>query len=347
MRLGLSLPLAPLDAPACCDLAADMAPLGYRDVWIAEVGGHDAYALAAAVAARVPGLRIGAAVTPAQTRSPMVHAMAAATLSQLTEGNFVVGIGISSENIVRDWAGLPFDRPLTRMLEHVEVLRAALGGEKVDYRGETVSMQRFRLQTRPVGTVPIYMGALNAGMLRLAGRIADGVCVNMVPEDALPQVLAEVRTGAEEAGRDPNDIEVVARLHCILSDDPATDREIVRQGFGAYAATSVYNRFFRWIGYEAEAVAIAEAFARGDRDAVAAAMTDGLCDAIALVGDRGELRARIRAYAEAGVDVCALNPLWPDPGAQRRLLEACAGSLDDLDGPADLGVRGVVRATGA
>lgn len=344
MRLGLSLPLVPLDAVACCDLAETMAPAGYRDIWMAEVGGHDAYALAAAVAARVPDVRIGMAVTPAQTRAPMVHAMAAATLSQLTGGNFVVGIGISSENIVHDWAGLPFDRPLTRMLEHVEVLRAALSGDKVDYRGETLSSQRFRLQTRPVGDVPIYMGALNAGMLRLAGRIADGVCVNMVPEDALAQVLAEVRAGAEDAGRDPNEIEVVARLHCILSDDPATDREIVRKGFGAYAATSVYNRFFRWIGYEAEAVAVADAFARGDRDGVAAAMTDGLCDAIALVGDSEELRRRIRRYAEAGIDVCALNPLWPDPAAQRRLLDACAGCLDDLD---DLGVRGVVRATGA
>lgn len=340
-RLALSLPVIPMGAPESVELARGLFERGYREVWTAEVGGVDSYVLAGAVANAIPGMRVGTAVVPAQTRTAMVHAMAAATLSQLTEGRFVLGIGISSENIVRDWAGQPFDRPLVRMREHIDVLRAALSGDKVGYEGETLAMSKFRLQSRPVGPVPIYLGALNRRMLRLAGELADGVILNMVPERALPQVLGEVRAGAEAAGRDPAELEVVARLHVVLTDDAERDRQVVRLGFGAYAATSVYNRFFRWIGFEDEAAGIAEAFGVGDRAGVAAAMSDELCDAIAICGDEEHVAGRIRAYAQGGIDVCALNPLLPDPDSRDRLLEGMAGVLDGLDP----GSGGVVRGT--
>lgn len=341
MRLGLTLPTIPLDAPACVELARNARSLGYDEIWMAEVGGHDSYALAAAAAQASPGMRIGTAIVPAQTRAPMVHAMAAAVLDQLTDGNFVLGIGISSENIIAGWAGLPFDRPLRRMREHVEVLRRILDGEKVTYEGETLSVNKFRLQTKLTGRIPIYMGALNPGMLRLAGKLADGVIINMVPEDALGRVLGEVYAGAEAAGRDPASLEVIARLHVAVTDDAERDRGLVKMGFGAYAATSVYNRFFRWIGFEDEAAAIAEAYGRGDREGVAAAMTPDLCDAMAIVADPDGLRARIRAYVEQGVDVAVLNPIVPSADAQMATLQAGAGALDGLDTAQP---KGVVRA---
>ncbi|MCC7077857.1 MAG: LLM class F420-dependent oxidoreductase [Acidimicrobiia bacterium] len=340
-RLGLTLPLVPRGAPESVAFAREAFDLGYEEIWTAEVGGLDSYALAAAAACTIPGVRIGTAVVPAQTRTPMVHAMAATTLSQLTHGNFVLGLGISSENIVADWAGQPFDRPLARMREIVTVLREVLSGEKVTFEGSTLAMRRFRLQSRPQGEVPIFMAALNRGMLRLAGEIADGVILNMVPERALPQVLGEVRAGAEAAGRDPGSLEVVARLHVVLTDDAARDRDIVRMGFGAYAATSVYNRFFRWIGFEAEAEAVAAAFAAGDRAAVAGAMSDDMCDAIAICGDEEHVAGRVEAYAAAGIDVCVLNPLLPESAGQRRLLESMAGVLDGTPE----GSGGVVRGT--
>ncbi|MBW2223357.1 MAG: LLM class flavin-dependent oxidoreductase, partial [Deltaproteobacteria bacterium] len=210
---------------------------GYDEIWMAEVNGGDSYALAGAVAQGLPGMRIGTAVVPAQTRTPMMHAMAAMTLSQLTNGNFILGIGLSSPNIVQDWAGQPYNKPLTRMREHIEVLRQMLSGEKTTYEGRTLSAKGFRLGGKPVGEVPIYLGALNKHMLRLAGALADGICLNMVPEFALPQVLGEVRAGAEEAGRDPNAIEVVARLHVVMVDDPSMGRNLIRR----LATTSASN----------------------------------------------------------------------------------------------------------
>ncbi len=338
VRLGLTLPLGGAqDAVAQAQAAR---ACGYQELWLAEVGGGDVYALAGALAVGVPGMRIGTAVVPAQTRTPMVHAMAALTLSQLSAGNFILGIGLSSPNIVRDWGGQPYDRPLTRLREHVEVLRKMLAGARVDYEGKTLKAKRFRLGGAPVGEVPIYLGALNEQSLRLTGALCDGVVLNMVPERALPQILGAVRAGAEAAGRDPGHLEVVSRLHVVLTDDAAMGRELVRNVFGAYAATPGYNRCFEWIGFADEARRIRECFARGDRAGVAAAVTDELCESMAVIGNADTVRARVRAYAEQGVDVCVVNPI-ADPSSAKRVIETVAGSLDGLD----LRQSGVLRAT--
>jgi alkanesulfonate monooxygenase SsuD/methylene tetrahydromethanopterin reductase-like flavin-dependent oxidoreductase (luciferase family) len=188
--------------------------------------------------------------------------------------------------------------------------------------------------------VPIYLGALNEQMLRLAGELCDGICLNMVPERALPQVLGAVRAGAEAAGRDPSSIEVVSRLHVAVTDDEDEGRALIRSQFGAYAATPGYNRCFEWIGFEREAREIRERFAAGDRTGVAAAVSDELCDAMALVGDVDRVRARIRAYAEAGIDVCVINPLC-DASQADHVIEALASSLQGLD----LRNSGLLRAT--
>lgn len=338
VRLGMTLPIGGADKAV--ELALAARERGYEEIWMAEVNGGDSYALAGAVAVGAPGMRIGTAVVPAQTRTPMMHAMAAMTLSQLTRGNFILGLGLSSPNIVHDWAGQPYDRPLTRIREHVEVLRQMLSGKKTTYDGRTLSVKSFRLGGAPVGEVPIYLGALNQGMLRLTGALCDGVCLNMVPESALPQVLGEVRAGAEEAGRDPSQIEVVARLHVVMADDAQMGRNLIRTVFGAYAATPGYNRCFEWIGFGDEARQIREAFAKGDRAGVAMGVTDRLCDAMAVVGSRDAVRARIRAYAEAGIDVCVINPI-ADPSSVPQILGEISGCLDGLD----LRNGGVLRAT--
>ncbi len=337
-RLGLTLPIG--GAQGATDMARAAHALGYEEIWLAEVGGGDAYAIAGALAVSVPGMRIGTAVVPAQTRTPMVHAMASLSLSQLTAGNFILGIGLSSPNIVRDWGGQPYDRPLARLREHVEVLRQMLSGAKVDYDGKTLSVKRFRLGGEPSGEVPIYLGALNEQSLRLTGALCDGVILNMVPERALPQILGAVRAGAEAAGRDVAAIEVVSRLHVVLTDDAAMGRNLVRNVFGAYAATPGYNRCFEWIGFADEARQIRACFAKGDRAGVAAAVSDDLCEAMAVIGDAATVRARIRAYAEQGVDVCVINPI-ADPSSAPAVIAALAGALDGVD----LRQSGVLRAT--
>lgn len=322
-KLAISVPVPGPELKDSLDYAVEAERLGYDEAWLAEVGGPDAFSLAGALAVRTNQV-IGTAVVPIYNRTPMVLAMTAATLSQLSGNRFVLGLGTSSENIVTRWNGIPFEKPYTRMRETLDVVKRLLAGEKVTYEGETVRLEGYQVQVPPAGEPKVYIGALNQRMLRLAGEMADGVILNMLAPEHLKQVLAEVAAGAEAAGRDPAEIESVARIHMVYDQPFEVAASIVKAVFGAYAATTVYNKFFAWLGFEEEAEAIAEAWAAKDREGVAAGVSDDLVRTIAVTGNADECRARLDEYFDAGLDVAALNPLTMDPADAYRMMRELA-----------------------
>jgi probable F420-dependent oxidoreductase len=324
MRLAASLPVPP-DLPACQRVAARVEALGYESIWIADTGaGPDAFVVAAAAAQVTRSIRLGTAVIPVYTRSPSVMAAGAGSVAQLAPGRFVLGIGASSETIVERWGGVPFRRPLTRMRETTQVLRSMLASERTSFDGRTVRTNGFRLVSPPPKPVPLYLAALMPPMLELAGEIADGVILNMMPVDAVPRMLEHVRRGAARAGRDASTLEVVARFQTIVTDDPAGARQAVRHMMGPYFATSVYNRFVAWCGFPEEAAAIARAWTAKDRAGNLAAVTDEMIDRIAVIGTPEQCRARLRQFADAGVTTPMVHPFLFDEGAIRTVFESLA-----------------------
>lgn len=324
MRLAASLPVPP-DLPACQRLAERAEALGYDSLWIADTGaGPDAFVVAAAAAQVTRTIRLGTAVIPVYTRSPSVMAAGAGSAAQLAPERFVLGIGASSETIVQRWGGVPFREPLLRMRETTQILRAMLGGERVTFEGRTVRTHGFRLVSPPPAPVPIYLAALMPPMLALAGEVADGVVLNMMPVDVVPRMLAHVRRGAERAGRDPAALEIVARFQTVVTDDAPAARTALRHMFGPYFATSVYNRFVAWCGFEGEAAAIGRAWAAKDRAANLAAVPDDMIDRIAIIGTAAECRARLQAFVDAGITTPMVSPFVFDEGAGLRVLEALA-----------------------
>jgi alkanesulfonate monooxygenase SsuD/methylene tetrahydromethanopterin reductase-like flavin-dependent oxidoreductase (luciferase family) len=161
-------------------------------------------------------------------------------------------------------------------------------------------------------------------MLALAGQIADGVCLNLMPPRIVPGQLAEIRRGANEAGRAlPEGFGVMARLQTAVTDEPGAVREMLRTQFmGPYLAQPVYNRFLAWMGYEEEAAAIAAGWAAKDREAVAKATHDRLIDDLAVVGDARHVRSRLDEFAAAGLTVAALMVLTPSRTAVEETLQA-------------------------
>ena len=323
MRIAISPSTPGLSAPELVEACVRAEGLGYESAWLAEVAGPESFSLAGAIAQRTTSLDIGVAVVGAGLRTPATLAMGAATVSQLLEGRtFSLGIGSSSQFIVEAWHGHSFAPPLLRVQESVLATRALLGGE--DFAGETASGTRFKLGSRPVGPIRLVVGALGPRMLRLAGEIGDGVALNLMPPEAVARQIEEVERGAAMAGRTlPDHFEVVARFHVVLGDEDQA-RGVVRHTFGPYFAQPVYNRFLGWLGYPQEAAMVAEGFARGDRAAVAAAITDEIVDGVAVVGDASAVRSRLAQYAEAGVDVAALNVVALDAATLNAGLEALA-----------------------
>jgi len=326
-RLAISLPLPGLGARECVELARRAErEWGYDAIWLAETQGPDSFGLAGALALATERALIGTAIVPVYNRSPAVLAMSAATAAELTGGRFVLGLGSSSHAIIGDWNGIAFERPLGHVRETVAIVRQALAGEKTDFAGEVLRSRGFRLGSRPKQRVPIYLAGLRERMLRLAGEIGDGLIVNLFPVTALPQILAAYRAGASAAGRDAVRDEVVCRFQVAVTDDLPYARNLVRLAFGGYVAAPVYNRFFAWCGFERESRAVAEAFAARDRARVAAAMSDGMIDRIAILGPAEACREQIAAFVAAGVTTPVISPLAVERRAIEAVFEAFAPS---------------------
>jgi probable F420-dependent oxidoreductase len=324
-RLAISLPLPLQSARRCVEYARRAeAEWGYEAIWLAETNGPDSFALGGAIATATSRVTLGTAIVPAANRTPAVLAMSAATLAELSDDRFVLGLGSSSHAIIEDWNGLPFERPLTRLRETVTVVRQALAGEKTKFEGKTLRSRGFRLGNPPQRPVPIYLAALREKMLALAGEIGDGVIVNLFPVTALPQMRAALRVGAARAGRDASALEVVCRFQVAVTDDVAAARSLVRFAFASYFAQPVYNAYLRWCGFAAEAQAVAQAFARGDRAGSAAALTDAMIDRIAILGSAEHCREKIAEFVAAGVTTPVIAPLATEPRAIEAVFEAFA-----------------------
>jgi probable F420-dependent oxidoreductase len=311
------------------ELARWAESIGYEDIWLGDAGGIDALTLAAVLLDHTDRVRVGVAVAPVYTRTPAVFAATVATLADLAPGRFVLGLGSGSHAMVEGWHGIPFDKPLTRVRETVAVLRQMLAGSKSEFAGETLRSAGYR-QLPLERDVPIFLAALRPRMVELAATIADGIVLNLFPLGVLPQVMEVVATALEQAGREPGELEVAARMQVMVTDDADAGRDLFRRTFAPYYATPVYNDFLAWAGYGAEAAAIREAGAAREWARARAAMTDELVDAVAVIGTSRHCQERLRVLTAGGIQTPMLYCLSDDPDVERQTLAALA--------PASMGV---------
>lgn len=296
------------------DLAVETArlaaELGYRSFWTAETTGPEAFSLLGAAGAAAPGLDLGTGVLALQLRTPMVVAMAGATLQALhPDSEILLGVGISSPVVTERWHGVPYgDRPLDRVREYVTLLRLCLSGERVDFTGDFYRVTGFRLGVRLGERRPrIVVGALNPRMLALAGELADGVLLNYLPASHVPWSVEQVRKGG--------DATVYAYVHagaCAREEGI----ELARRDLFSYAVVPSYAANFERAGYGDEVAEIVGRHRDGDRAGALAAVSDRMVDGIDVMGDAATVAATMRSYVDAGVDVPVLMPLpW---GPDRR-----------------------------
>lgn len=307
--IGVTVASLPaLGLPGALEVAASAESLGYGSFWVAEANGPEAFAQLAAASAAAPTLALGTGVIALQLRTPPLAAMAAATLQALApEVDVLLGIGISSPVVTTRWHGAPYgEHPLRRVREYVQLVQACLSGEKVDFAGEFYEVKGFRLGVRLGERRPkVVVAALNPGMLRLAGEVADGVLLNYLPASHVEWSVDQVRAG----GNAP----VYAYVHAGVCGR-ADGIEAARRDLFSYAVVDAYASSFVRAGFGDEVEAIRAAHAAGDREGAVAAVGDRMVDAIDVMGDAAHVRETVRAYAAAGVDHPVLMPLpWgPD-----------------------------------
>ena len=320
-RWSLSVPGDGFTLAEHAEIAREAERRGYTDAWSLEVDGIDCFS-PLAVVGLATGMRVGTAIANVYTRGPATLALCAAGLAEIAPGRFCLGIGAGSQPVVETWNGGTFDRPATRVREMVQFLRSALAGERVVFRGETFSVDGFRLTRPPTHPIPIHVAALRPGMLRVAGELADGVILNWLSPDDVPKSVSVVREAARKAGRDPDAIEITARL--MINVDPPTPASdlAARRLIAGYLNVPVYRAFQEWLGRTDALGPMWEAWSRGDRRGAMAAIPERVVRDLIPQGAMADIRARVRRYLDAGIDTAFLHlsTIEPNPEKKRQIL---------------------------
>lgn len=326
-RVGVAFTggLVPSDIVACVRLAEDV---GYDSAWVAEGHGGDQFAILAACAVATSRIRLGTSISSVFVRSAPTIAMAAAMVDHLSGGRFVLGLGSSHRVQVEGEHGLPYARPIDRVRETVEVVRALLRDGAVSHRGRVIDIARFDLWFRPLRpAVPIYLSALFRPMLEVCGEVAEGAILTWSTLDFARTAAAHVAAGAARAGRAAAEIEIASLLGCAVATDVTEACRRLKRGVAFYAGYFPrYNRLLAESGFAETAAAIAAAWQRGDREGAARLVPDDLVQAVALVGSPARCRERLAQYREAGVGLPIVTPRVADGGgvaAVKDIILAC------------------------
>ena len=219
-------------------------------------------------------------------------------MADASNGRFVLGIGSSSDRIVEGWNGIPFSKPLSRVAESLDFLRAALDGERTP--------TGFKLERAPEMRVPIVLAALRGKMLELAVERADGAFTNFLPLSGLPKVTAGI-AGA------PRDFELLCRFFCLPGEREQVE-PLARFMFASYITVPVYTAFFEWLGFGEEIGEMVEAWAAKDREAAIAAAPWELIEQTFIFGSPEQMRERLERFVAGGITLPILTPITSPEG---------------------------------
>lgn len=305
--------------------------LGYHSFWTGESWGRDAFTVLTLVACHTKNLRLGAGIVNVFSRTPALIAQTVASLDILSGGRALLGLGSSGRIVVEGWHGVPFNSPLARTREYLEIIRMALAGRPVNHQGEFYQMERFRMISPPVQElVPIYVASLGPKNLALTGELADGWLPIWAHRERIPELKVDIGVAAAQAGRTIADVTVAPYIMCYAASDPqdlAHGERLLRDHMAYYIGGmgSYYFDSFSRAGFAGEAQVVRDAWSSGNRDRAGAAVSDQMLESVAVLGTPGQCRSQLTKFRQAGVDLpIATFPHGTDLAAISRTIEALA-----------------------
>jgi F420-dependent oxidoreductase-like protein len=321
MRVSITLRLANEDWRTASEYVVEAERLGVDCLWSAEAWGHDAATPLAFMAARTSRIRLGTGIMQAGTRTPALLAMTAMSLNAMSNGRFNLGLGVSGPQVIEGWHGIRFERPVQRMRETVEIVRRAVRGERLVYKGKIYELplpggegKALRSAAKPQPDIPIYLATLSPKSLEMTGEIADGwLGTSFIPEHARV-FLDHLEAGAVRAGRPLTQLDLQAGGVVAFSDDverlipPRKPGLAFSLGAMGSRQHNFYNDAFKRAGYEDVAVEVQRLWLDNRRDEAVARVPDELVLKTNLLGTEAMVRARLEAYRQAGITTLRVEP---------------------------------------
>lgn len=275
--------------------------LGYDSVYTTHIAAYDSLTVLAAYAGATERVKLGTGVMPMFSRTPVATAQQAVTVDELSGGRHVLGIGVSHKVTVENWFGTQIDKPVKDMREYVATLRAIFAGEEPPQDHERFRTQFRFMGPRPRADLPIYIAALSPAMLRLAGRVADGVILWLCnPEYIRDVVIPEVTTGRERAGKPLEGFDVVAAVPSAVTDDPGAARDKLRGELITYFSLPFYRRMLEGSGFGEDIQRFDARMAEGDAQGATAEISDRFLGLLGAIGSADEAKESVGRYVDAG-----------------------------------------------
>jgi F420-dependent oxidoreductase-like protein len=327
MRIGMALNYSGGFAETVAELA-DYEKAGLDIVFVPEAYSFDAVSQLGYLAARTERLQLASGILQIYSRTPTLTAMTAAGLDYVSGGRFVLGIGASGPQVIEGWHGVPYDAPIGRTREVIEICRSVWRRERVEYAGRYYTIplppeqgtglgKPLKLINHPVrDRIPIVVAALGPKNVAMAAELAEG----WEPIFYYPEKAADVWAEPLAAGtalRDPAlpPLDVIAQAGLAIGDDTAGLLDLGRSALALYIGgmgargRNFYNDLAVRYGYEQEAAAIQEAYLAGRKQEAEALVPESLLAGTALVGPRSLVAERVAAMRESGVTTLNVAPL--------------------------------------
>ena len=320
MTLRLGLTTGGADGPALIALVQEAERLGFDSTWCGESYGVDAVTRLAWLGGQTSRIKLGSSILQVPARTPALTAMTAITLDALTGGRFILGLGPSGPQVVEGWYGVPYGKPLTRLREYVEIVRAVLAREaplkfegehyQIPYMGPGATKLGKPLKCIQHGRrdMKMYPAAISPAGLACAGEVGNGVLPLFMDPERDDLIEPHVKKGMQRAGRpvDFKQFDIAPFVPVHVGDDLAACRQPVKEWLALYVGgmgargKNFYNDYVARMGYASEAAKIQDLFLGGKKAEAAAAVPDKLVDTVALVGPPARIRERLQVWKAAG-----------------------------------------------
>jgi len=344
VRIGTQLPYAGSFAESV-DQLQDHHRAGVSIAYVAEAYSFDAVSQLGYLAARVPDLEIASNILPIYTRTPALLAMTAAGLDYVSGGRFTLGLGASGPQVIEGFHGVPYDAPIGRTREIIEICRQVWRRERVEHSGRHYQMplreggsglgKPLKLINHPVRErIPILIAAMGPKNVQLAAELAEGWAPFFFLPEGADEVWGEV-LAAGKAKRDPalGELDIVAPVPLAIGENVEGLLDAIRPVFALYLGgmgakgKNFYHDLAARFGYQAEADRVQELYLSGRKEEAAAAVPGELLRSMSLVGPRSWVAERVAALHAAGARPLSVSPLAPTHAERVAAVETLAGLL--------------------
>jgi F420-dependent oxidoreductase-like protein len=320
VKLGLSIGYSGGNVAVPIERIQEAEHLGYDSVWTAEAYGSDAVTPLAYIAAKTSRIKLGTGIMQIAARTPAMCGMTMATLDALAGGGRVlVGLGLSGPQVIEGWHGMPYDKPLARLREYVNILRQIWAREKpvaldgkayqLPYQGPGATGLGKPLRSILHTTrLPIYLATMQPNSIRLTAEVADGWLPIWFSPQRMDMFRADIEEGFKKAGNGKSwkDFDIAAGCTVILGDDVKACLAQIKPTLALYVGgmgaknKNFHNEMVSKYGYGDVAVKIQELYLAGRKAEATALVPDELCDELSLCGPEARIRQRYKAWAECG-----------------------------------------------